>query len=393
MKRAWMVGLSLCLLALSACQQVIPEATLEPQFGSRASGSAAVAHSPLGDVFISGTTPRGTAFLRRYTRAGTLVWERLIELGDDTYASGVASTPNGNTFLVLKGCIVIDPFEDINDCTLYLRKYNRSGKMIWQQSLSKDVWELSEGATDGAGNLFTIEQANRQGIHLRKRDTNGRVLWSRKLANSVPFKLTVSRQGSAFVLNNNFIYSGGDDPHLTESYNAVTKYGADGRIVWRRKNLFGLTGFFTLTTGPKEEVYLAYLSQTEPLTPRLLALDAEGTKRWEKTLNIGGIGALATDPQGNLYAGANQGTGDYYSSDILVRRYTSAGASVWTRRFGTPGASDELGELTAPSSGEVYLTGVSRGPPEEGAEFGSFGAFLMRLNGRGEEVWQRSHLD
>lgn len=379
-------------LLLSACSrtpEAVREVGLEPQFGNRAYRSAAVAHSPLGDVFISSTTARGTAFLRRYTRAGTLVWERLIELGDDTYVSGVASTPNGNTFLVLRGCIVIDPFEDVNDCTFYLRKYNRKGNLIWQQSLSKDVWDLSEGATDGAGNLFTIEQENRQGIFLRKRDTNGRVVWSRKLASTHPFKLAVSRQGSAFVVNNNY----------TEGYSAVTKYDAGGRTVWRRKNLFELNALVIPAIGPHEEVYLAvsYIGVTgdEPRTPRLLALDTNGRKRWERTVNVGYVDAFTTDPRGNLYVGAGYDTGEggYYSSDILLRRYTSAGASVWTRRFGTPGTSDALGELTAPGSGEIYLTGVSSSPPADGAGFGSFDAFLMRLNGGGEEVWRRSHLD
>ena len=72
--------------------------------------------------------------------------------------------------------------------------------------------------------------------------------------------------------------------------------------------------------------------------------------------------------------------------DAFVRKYTKAGAVAWTRQFGTE-AADEAFALALDDNGAVYVVGTTGGefPGHESA--GDFDGFLRKYTGAGAHVW------
>ena len=135
---------------------------------------------------------------------------------------------------------------------------------------------------------------------------------------------------------------------------------------------------------------------------------ADGAHVWSRRFGSSGTDtalALAVDPAGNvLVAGTFQGTvdlgggplvaaGGSSDQDLFVAKYTSAGAHVWSRRFGGV-AFDYANGVAATSGGDVLLAGafydnVGFGGPSL-ASAGGYDAFLVKLAGaNAAHVWSK----
>lgn len=85
--------------------------------------------------------------------------------------------------------------------------------------------------------------------------------------------------------------------------------------------------------------------------------------------------------------GGDAGAGNT-DANILVRKYTPSGGVAYNRRF-TDSATDAFGlGVAAASSSELYIVGSTDGKVN-GKNNGGEDAFLLRLNGQGQKVWER----
>jgi hypothetical protein len=98
----------------------------------------------------------------------------------------------------------------------------------------------------------------------------------------------------------------------------------------------------------------------------LLLFSSAVAQEWVRRYNGPGdstdvANALAVDNSGNVYVtGGSRGSGTYY--DYATIKYNSAGKVLWVRRYNGPGNSlDVAAALAVDNSGNVYVTGVSYG--------------------------------
>jgi hypothetical protein len=127
----------------------------------------------------------------------------------------------------------------------------------------------------------------------------------------------------------------------------------------------------------------------------VMRYDSAGQRLWMrrfgKTTDDLAI-AAATDGAGGVYLigpthASHGGPHIPDDRDVSLARYDGAGHRVWSREFGTP-EFDEPWGAAPDAAGGVYVVGRTRGDLA-GPTFGSFDAFVVRYDSKGERVWAR----
>src|SRR3989338_3029448 len=119
------------------------------------------------------------------------------------------------------------------------------------------------------------------------------------------------------------------------------------------------------------------------------------TINYEWTSQFGGSNddiAQAVDSTGNIYiagitTGALSGQINLGLSDAFVRKYSSDGAVLWTRQFGTS-VSDSARTVQVDATG-VYVSGDTSGAFSGQANFGGTDVFLVKFDFSGNVLWTR----
>ena len=122
--------------------------------------------------------------------------------------------------------------------------------------------------------------------------------------------------------------------------------------------------------------------------------DQHGNKQWTRYLGTTSYEfstGAAVDGTGNVYVtgytrgglSGNSNTGGY---DAFLVKYDSSGNLQWTRQFGT--SSDDRGQAVAlDASGNVYITGYTLGGLDGNTSSGSYDAFLRKYDASGTKQW------
>ncbi len=140
--------------------------------------------------------------------------------------------------------------------------------------------------------------------------------------------------------------------------------------------------------------------------------DSTGAHRWSNGVgdvrgNQIGLGVTVDSMGDVIVVGYFQGTVNFggtdlvsaiNTTDIFVVKYTSAGAHVWSRSFGTAAENDQGWGVATDGADNVVVTGLYRGAPDFGggalpATTSSFNIFLLQLNSSGTHVWSAGYGD
>jgi len=118
-----------------------------------------------------------------------------------------------------------------------------------------------------------------------------------------------------------------------------------------------------------------------------------GTKQWTKMLGTSSLDVgkgIVTDTSGNVYVtgdterglDGNTSAGSIGSYDAFLVKYNSSGIKQWTKQLRT--SSDELANgVATDSSGNVYVTGFTRGGLDGNSSAGSYDLFVVKYDSDG----------
>ena len=129
----------------------------------------------------------------------------------------------------------------------------------------------------------------------------------------------------------------------------------------------------------------------------LVKYNSSGTKQWTKQLgtskNEQGLG-VTTDSSGSIYVtgfttrglDGNKSSG---KSDIYLVKYNSSGTKQWTKQLGVESLDDLGNGVTTDSSGNVYVTGYTKGGLDGNTSSGESDIFLVKYNSSGTKQWTK----
>ncbi len=128
----------------------------------------------------------------------------------------------------------------------------------------------------------------------------------------------------------------------------------------------------------------------------LVKYNSSGTKQWTKQIGTPSSEYgedVTTDSSGNIYVtgyteGELDGNTNSGGPDIFLVKYNSSGTKQWTKQLGT--SSDEWGSgVTTDSSGNIYVTGSTKGGLDGNTKSGITDIFLVKYNSSGTKQWTK----
>ena len=225
--------------------------------------------------------------------------------------------------------------------------------------------------------------------------------WTKQLGTSEDDKgygVTTDSSGNIYVTGTT---GGGLDGNTNSGSNDIflVKYNSSGTIQWTKQ--LGTSGYDygqDVTTDSSDNIYVTGSTggDLDGNTSSggndifLVKYNSSGTKQWTKQLGTsssdGGMG-VTTDSSGNIYVTGTTGgdlDGNSHSGqeDIFLVKYNSSGTKQWTKQLGT--SSNDIGRgVTTDSSGNIYVTGETRGNLDGNTNSGGKDIFLVKYNSDG----------
>jgi hypothetical protein len=301
-----------------------------------------------GGVFTAGSED---VFVAKYNAAGVHQWSKQFGDPSQQESAGMGIDSSGNVYLAgfFSGKVNFGGgnLATAGSTDVYLAKLTSAGAYVWAKSFGDASPQRIYGmATDSSGNSVitgtyqgtvnfggsSFPNAGLNDGFLARFNSAGTHLWSKGFGDSA------DQQANAVAVDN-----------VGNTYAAGQFAGT--------MNL-GSTPATLLTSQGGYDAYVA-------------KLDSAGTLVWSK--GLGGAGnqtslAVAVDWSGTVAISSSlMGTTDYgggpitaYSaaSDIVLAKYTSAGAFVWAQRFGDVG-TDQARRVWFDPSGNLFATGIT----------------------------------
>lgn len=410
------------LATLAACSQV-QTPVADPVFSptTQALGTTTydsgsqLAYGGNGAIYVAGETTgsldfpnKGGSdiFLRRYSSDKTVVWRRQIASSASDNIGDLAADGGGQLYV-----------GGWQGSTCFHSKYSAGGTLLW-----KRLYTACGGgamAVDRVGNIYLTEDISEPGgvaYELRKYTSSGALgyvttLDGTGMASSGVADVAVDNAGYAYVLAREF------DDYAWEWVDRVSPTGAPAGSLEYLPNPGESDGLPTSDThyadieivgnalyAVGDKTFYGPPSETNSNDPFNNPLESDalvvkyslnGKRLWHRTFGtkVRDAGtAVTADALGNVYAVAEtrgsvaaRNAGD---DDIVVRRYTAAGQTSWTKQFG--GVDSETvyeAVATAGRGATLYLTGTTGGALEGGTYRGATDAFLLRRDGLGNKIW------
>jgi hypothetical protein len=316
------------------------------------------------------------AFIRRYDRSGRVLWTRQFGTDGQDWAIDVAADGAGITVLGATDGSFTGPGSTPGTKNIFVRRYSRAGTVLWtrQFGTSKDE-EAGAIAADSSGVIVvgttwgaltgtnTEDDAD---AFVRRYDRSGRVVFTRQFGTTKPDTAEAVAIDSA-----GFTVGGGTDGDLrrsnagpyTDSY--LRRYDATGKVLWTRQ--WGQKGDDQVLSVAADGSGITAVGYThadatgeKPSQAFIRRYDRAGKLRWSKvfgTANSEIAWGVASDSGGLTVTGYTYGALDGKhrgSFDVFVRRYSRSGALTWRKQFGTTGADLAI-DVAADAKGFTVL--------------------------------------
>lgn len=298
-----------------------------------------------------------------------LQWEKTVNgsINNDDIFSYASVDDSGNVYLT--GTI----YNSASGKDMIVRKYNKSGELVWQHDYSSPV---PDGQDNGTAILYKngfvyitgdVEPtANARDIIVMKRDAfTGSMIWSSTYngtgnSNDHVSALTLDNTGNIYICGMS----------STVAYDfdiLIVKYNSAGGFQWDYTG--GGNGFdrgADIKADNSGNVYACGTDVTSSVFSEIVTLkfQPDGTQMMQEYLD-NGIDSndvavkISIDQQGNVYTAGNVETLNQGNNIALVK-YNSSGVQQWIRYYNAASNGNENArDMKIDASGNIYLTGSS----------------------------------
>jgi len=377
-------------------------------------------------------------FLIKYNSSGTKEWTKQEGSSGDDYAYGVAVDSSDNIYVTGYTDKKLHGNNSSGRFDMFLVKYNSSGARQWTKQLGTSNNEYASAVeTDSSDNIYVTGmtwggldgstkprycmgygtvKASREctDIFLVKYNSSGTKQWVKQLEGSS--KSFDNAQGLAVDSSDNIYVAGFTNGGLDGNTSSgghdilLVKYNSGGSKQWLQqfgssKNDMGLE----VNVDSKGNIYVTGYTQggldgktySGERDIFLVKYNSSGTKQWTQQLGTPTFeegNGVAVDSSDNIYvSGWTRGKLDTYAGgdDAIVLKYNSSGTKQWTLQFGAPSfleksrynsssemtTSEDKGVgVAVDSSGNIYVTGNTKGGLDGNTNSGKKDIFLVKYN-------------
>jgi uncharacterized delta-60 repeat protein len=358
--------------------------------------ACAIAVDGLGNVYVTGYSVGNVSgddyATIKYNKSGVEQWVAKYNgpgNGGDR-ANAIALDGSGNVY-VTGSSYGSDTGKDY--ATI---KYNGAGVEEWVARYNgpgDGNDEASAMAVDGSGNVYVTGSSlgKSTGVNCAtiKYDTKGNQLWEARYKGPVGHDdearaIAVDGLGNVYITG----YTGGAGP--TANYITI-RYDTTGNQLWAQqyngpdKQEDWARGIAVNNSGDVYVTGHSWGSDTN-YDYTTVKYDADGNQLWVSRYNGPGNGfdevnAIAVDGSGNVYiTGVSPGSAS--NDDYATVKYNSDGVEQWVARYDGPGQGrDWANDLAVDSSGNVYVTGYSKGV-DTGNDYAT-----VKYDVNGNQIW------
>ena len=398
----------------------VPVAGWTDQFGSPAWDRAnGVVVDKEGNIIVAGATQgalpgqtlRGSwdAYVRKLTPAGAELWTHQFTNTVSVGVLALAVDGTGNIILVghVLGALLGQTSAGLDDA--YVRKLTPAGAELWTHQFGSPAgdWAFAV-ATDGSGNIIVAGAADgilpgrttagAEDAYMRKYSPAGEELWTHQFGSPAWDRangVVVDKEG-------NIIVAGATQGALPGQTNAggqdafVAKFSPVGAELWTRQfgspDSDGATGVAADGTG--NIIVAGHTLGILPGQTRagydnayVRKFSPAGAELWTREFGSPAsteAAGVAVDATGNVFAaghltGALPGQTSVGFVDAFVRKFSPAGVELWTIQFGSP-SSDGATGVAVDGTGDVIVAGETYGALPGQTSAGDWDAFVARLN-------------
>mgnify|MGYP000355127537 CR=1 FL=1 len=353
-----------------------------------------------------------------------LIWSGTQQLGASGIDSGkdITTDSDGNIYVTGTTSGNLDNNTSSGGKDIFVTKYDSSGSKKWTQQLGSSSDDEGLGiTTDNAGNIYvtgitngSLENNTTAGVadlFVAKYSSQGNKQWIRQLgspSHDSGNAIATDSNGNIFITGVTYgAFDGNTNAGpFTGSYDLfIVKYDGDGTKKWTRQ-----LGTYGSDYGQDIEVDSAGNAYVTGYTNGgldgntsagnydlfIVKYDNDGTKKWTRQLGSSsddhgqGIGV---DNSGNVYVTGktlwqlpNQVAAGGY--DVFIAKYSDNGTKQWTRQFGTSEIDDGT-DLALDVTGNVYVTGFTRGNLDDVSNNGADDFFVTKYSDNGTKQWSK----
>lgn len=350
-----------------------------------------VALDSSGNILVCGVTTSDGAggtdgLVIKYDPAGTVLWSRTfggassdslygiaVDSSDNVVAVGETSSAGGGS----KNFIVV--------------KYNSAGTLQWSKTLSSVLNDVGYGIRiDSSDNILLTgyQQDGGQKLVLYRMSSAGATLLERKAYYAEGYAVGQNSAGRYFVAGREYPASGSKNALLIQ-------YDVYDDLGWQRTLSSSYDDKWNdLAIDSSDNVFVVGSTGLAAGSAILLAkYNSSGTLQWSRTLGGAGYEAgfgIALDSAGDVVIvgqATAQGQGQY---DFVIAKYNSSGALQWQRLLGGT-SSDEARGLALDAEDNIVVVGYSGSGndyssdvmvarlPGDGSLTGTYGPFTYQV--------------
>jgi hypothetical protein len=360
-----------------------------------------------GNLSGSGNLGRADTYIAKYSSQGDFLWlQQFGSSSDDIPLSGISTDSAGNSYVAGSGPV-------IRGGDVYLWTYSTNGSQLWSRTFGTTGFDseltittdpssnvIVGGRTRGSFSGFT--NAGGDDAFLIKYSSGGSLFWVRQLGTSATDQIWgSSTDSSSNVYVSGYTQGGLVGNNLGGRDGFVAKYSGGGAQQWLRQ--FGTSGDDTAQENKTDSSGNVYVtgytsgslsgSSNGGLDAFLVKYSTTGSLLWTRQVGTSTTDfaiELALDSSGNVYVlgytlGSFAGFTNAGAEDIFVAKYSTNGTLVWVKQYGTSASEDPRG-IIVDSSGNVYLSGITRGSFPGNTNQGNADAFILGLTPNGDPL-------
>lgn len=284
---------------------------------------------------------------------------------------------------------------------IYLQKFNRSGTLLWDKDIAKQLNEFTREIISGNNSLYvvgermsnerkkvktqflgrnSIDDIKVSDAFITKLDLDGQIIWDTSFGSE-----NHRDNAAAAVLKEN------GNILVTGLYAANKKFHKGDKVIGIGGNVAMGTKAYDENSDYEKSFFVAEFS-------------ADGKKQWIKFYNSISthdkhrgdevVTSIKIDHQGNiLVAGRTLGAFKSLSGkggeDVFIMKLDPQGKELWVSQLGSD-KYDFLTDILIDRNNNVILTGGTKGEFERGRYYGQSDSFVSKLSPGGELLWSET---